>query len=55
MTKDAQHSEEYSVIKHDLIRVIALNAIYLAALLAVYFTNEKSQYLDRILGHWLHF
>ncbi len=49
------HSEEYTIIKHDLIRVIVLNAIYLVALLAVYFTNQKSQYLARILGHWLHF
>lgn len=46
---------EYRIIKHDLLRVIALNVIYLAAVLVVYYTNLKSGYLDRVLGHWLHF
>jgi len=49
------HEAEYKIIKHDLIRIIALNAIYLIAILALYFTNQKTQYLDRILGHWFHF
>jgi hypothetical protein len=54
-TATLSHAAEYAVIKHDLIRVVILNAIYLIAILALYYTNQKSQYLDRILSHWLHF
>jgi hypothetical protein len=49
------HSAEYTVIKHDLVRVVILNACYLIAILVLYYTNQKYQYLDRILSHWLHF
>lgn len=48
-------SAEYRIIQHDLIRVIALNVLYLAAVLVLYFTNQRTQYLDRLLEHWLHF
>lgn len=46
---------EFAVIKHDLVRVIVLNAIYLAAVLAVYFTDQKSHYLEAFFAKLLHF
>ena len=44
----AGFDQEYIVIRHDLLRVIALNVIYLVGILALYYTNEKTQYLE----HW---
>jgi hypothetical protein len=46
---------EFNIIKHDLFRVVILNAIYLAGVLTLYFTNTKSHYLEKFLGHLLHF
>jgi hypothetical protein len=43
-----QHAEEYRIIRTDLIRVLIVNAIFLAAVLAVYFTNQQSNYLEQI-------
>jgi hypothetical protein len=48
-------SSEYTVIKHDLIRVVVFNAVILAALLAVYYTNLHSQYLERWAAKLFHF
>ncbi len=52
---EAAHAEEYGIIRHDLIRVVILNSIYLIAVLALYFTNQKSQYLEHWFGRILHF
>ncbi len=49
------HAAEYLIIKHDLLRVVMLNAIYLVGVLTIYFTNQKSHYLDNLLSRWLHF
>lgn len=49
------HAAEYRIIKHDLIRVIILNTIYLAGALALYYTNQKSHYLERWFGNIIHF
>ncbi len=38
---------EHAIIKHDLIRVIILNTIYLAGLLALYYSNLRTHYLER--------
>jgi len=43
----SMHEREYKTIKSDLIRLGILNAIYLAALLALYFANQKSHFLDQ--------
>ena len=51
---DAQ-SGEYRIIKHDLLRVVILNALFLAAVLALYYTNLHSQYLEKFFGKILHF
>lgn len=42
------HSAEYRIIGADLIRLVILNAIMLALVLVVYFTNLHSNYLERI-------
>ena len=49
------HAAEYSVIKHDLLRVVYLKVLYLAAVLAIYFTNIKSHYLENFFGKLFHF
>lgn len=48
-------SAEHTVIKHDLWKVLYLNLVYLAAVLVLYFTDQKSQYLERIIGKIFHF
>jgi len=49
------HDAEYAIIRKDLVRVLILNAIYLAAILALYFTNQKTQYLEHWFSKILHF
>lgn len=44
----ASHAAEYRGIRNDLIRVVVLNVIILAAVLAIYFTDQKSHYLEQI-------
>ncbi len=46
---------EQAVIKHDMIRVILLNVIYLAGLLAVFYTNKNTHYLENFFGKVFHF
>lgn len=43
-----QHAAEYQIISRDLIRVVIVNLIFLAAVLALYFTNRQSNYLEQI-------
>jgi hypothetical protein len=40
-------TEEYRIIKHDLVRVVILNALFLAGILALYYTNAKTHYLEQ--------
>lgn len=49
------HEAEYSIIKHDLIKVLALNVLYFAFILALYFSNQKSHFLDAWFNKILHF
>jgi len=46
---------EYRIIKHDLLRVLVMNLIFLAAVLVVYYTNLHSGYLERFFEKVLHF
>lgn len=46
---------EYQVIKHDLVRVVVINLMYLLAILAVYYTNAQSRYLEKWLFSLLNF
>ena len=43
-----QHVAEYRIISKDLIRLVVLNGVMLAAVLVVYFTNRTSGYLERM-------
>lgn len=36
---------EYSIIKKDLFKVVFLNALYLIAIIALYFTDKKNPFL----------
>ena len=49
------HNEEYFVIKHDLLRVLLLNVLYLGAVLVLYFTNQKTHYLETWFAKVFHF
>jgi hypothetical protein len=49
------HAAEYKIIKHDLIRVVYLNVLYLAGVLVLYFTNAKSHFLERWLAQVFQF
>ena len=49
------HQAEYRIIKFDLIKVVILNAVYLAAILALYFGNQRSHFLDTWFARLLHF
>lgn len=42
------HAAEYRIISADLVRLVVLNGLMLALVLVVYFTNQKSQYLEKI-------
>jgi len=48
-------SAEYRIIKFDLIRVMVMNLVFLAAVLALYYTNLHSGYLERWFDKILHF
>lgn len=41
-------------ITYDLLWVVVLNLVILGLLLAIYFTNMHSQYLERWFAHYLH-
>lgn len=43
-----QHAEEYGIIRKDLIRLAVLNLLMLGAVIALFYTNKSSGYLERI-------
>ncbi|MBL8029702.1 MAG: hypothetical protein JNN11_00425 [Candidatus Doudnabacteria bacterium] len=43
----SEHVAEYGVIKHDLVKVVILNAVYLAAIVALYLSNKQSGFLEK--------
>lgn len=49
------HEAEYAIIRRDLIKVVILNLVYLALILALYFANRKSGFLDHWFAKVLHF
>jgi hypothetical protein len=49
------HAAEYKIIKHDLLKVLIMNVVYLAGVLLLYFTNSKTHYLERWFEKFLHF
>lgn len=42
------HQAEYRLISGDLIRVAIINAVFLAAVLALYFVNKSNPFLDQL-------
>ena len=54
-TAGLSHQAEYRIIKHDLIKVVVLNVLYLTVILALYFSNQKSHFLDDWFSKILHF
>jgi hypothetical protein len=48
MSMSESHAAEYRIISRDLVRLLILNAVFLAAVLVVYYTNLRSHYLE----HW---
>lgn len=54
-TAPISRDSEYTVIRHDLYKVLALNAVYLVVLLVLYFTNKNTHYVDNFFARLLHF
>ena len=54
-TGSSSHEAEYRIIKMDLIKVIILNAVYLAVILGLYYGNQKSHFLENWFARILHF
>jgi len=50
-----EHAAEYRVIKWDLIRLVVFNAVVLGAVLAVYYTNLNSHYLENWFSRYIRF
>ena len=44
---DQSHAAEYLIIRNDLIRLVVLNTIFLVGMLALYYTNSRSHYLEQ--------
>ena len=54
-TSGVSHDSEYRIIRSDLIKVVILNAVYLVAILALYYSNRQSGFLDNWFAKLLHF
>lgn len=54
-TVGLSHEAEYKIIKFDLVKVVILNAVYLAVILGLYFANQKSGFVDNWFAKVLHF
>lgn len=50
LSPQSQHAAEYRIIRNDLIRVAVVNLIFFAAMLALYFSNRQSNYLEQIFA-----
>lgn len=49
------HEAEYKIIKVDLLKVLALNVVYLVGILALYYSNKSSHFLDSWFSKLFHF
>lgn len=50
----APYKAEYAIIRHDLVKIFLLNILYLGAILALYYTNSKSHFLDNWFSSTFH-
>ncbi len=46
--------EEYVLIKRDLYKIFAINILFLGAMLALYYTNRNTHYLDNWFSQHIH-
>ncbi len=53
--QNSEHAEEYKIIKHDLVRVLLLNLAYLSGILALYYANRNSLFLERWFSRLFNF
>ncbi len=44
----AQHTAEYKIISRDLVRLVILNGVMLAAVLALYYVNRSSGVVEKL-------
>lgn len=51
----AAHAAEYKIIAHDLIKVVLLNALYLVAVIALFYAERSSHVLERWAQSIIHF
>lgn len=49
------HEAEYRIIKSDLVKVAILNLVYLVGILALYYFNQKTLFLENWFAKVLHF
>lgn len=54
-TTSTHYAAEYRIIKFDLVKVVILNVVYLAAILTLYYTNKNTHYLENWFAKLLHF
>lgn len=54
-TATLSHEAEYRIIKHDLLKVLILNLVYLIVIVALYWANQNSHLVDNTLGKLLKF
>jgi hypothetical protein len=45
-------AKEYGVIRKDLLRILVLNLVYLAALLGLFVYNQKTDILQKWIVKW---
>ena len=49
------HQAEYDIIRKDLYTVLALNAIYLVLIIALYVSNQKTRFLEELGARLINF
>jgi len=54
-TEEYLEKEEFQLIKKDLIKVVLLNAFFLALIFGLYFYNVKNNFLDNWLKDVFYF
>ncbi len=47
-------AEEYQILKHDLLKVVAINVLFLVIILALYYTNMHQHYLEAWFDKFIH-
>lgn len=40
------HNAEYAMVRHDLVRVLVVNGLFLAGVIALYYVNKSNPFLE---------